>query len=462
MKKPPILTAIILCCMSLFYAIVPMGCANIIPPSGGPRDSIPPVLIEASPGDSTVNFRGKRITLYFNEYVDLKDVANNLYFTPTFTINPAITVKGKSIVIPFRDSLLPNTTYVLNFGNAIADVNEGNVLRDYTYTFSTGPVLDSLEITGKVILAETGGLDTTLMAVLYRDFSDSAVVQKKAPSIAKLNSQGVFRFRNLPADSFAVYVLGGQGKDRRYQNRSELFAFANGAVHAGQADSLVLYAYREQPPRTSTSNTRRSTADDQRLKFTLNTTGQQDLLQDLVLNFTVPLSEFDSTKIQLTTDSLFNPVDFSASMDTSRKSVIIKTAWKEKTNYNLVLDKEFAKDTAGRQLLKTDTLFFTTKELADYGNINIRIRNLDLEQNPVLQFVKNNAVVFSVPVKEGVFNKDLFEPGEYNLRILYDLDGDGKWTPGNFTAKKQPEIVIPIERTITIRTAYNNEFDIPL
>ena len=116
------------------------GCANIIPPSGGPRDTLPPVLVSASPKDSTLNFKGNRITLTFDEYIDLQDVQNNLLFTPTFESVPVIEAKLKTLNIRLRDSLEANTTYTFNFGKAIQDINEGNPFRNFVYTFSTGPL----------------------------------------------------------------------------------------------------------------------------------------------------------------------------------------------------------------------------------------------------------------------------------------------------------------------------------
>ena len=445
-----------------FWTSLSTGCANIIPPSGGPRDSIPPRVLSVDPPDSTVNFRGRRITINFDEYVDLKDVANNLFFTPTFENVPKIAVRARSIIIPFSDSLEPNTTYVLNFGNAIVDMNESNVLQNFTYTFSTGPALDSLEINGKVLLAETGGTDTTLLAVLYRDLSDSAVVNKRAPYITRVDRNGNFRFRYLPQGNFAIYILGGDGKNRRY-NEAQYFAFSDTTVVAGQEDSVMMYAYKAAPKRAAGQAPARIPAEDRRLRFTTSITGQQDLLQDFYLNFQVPLRTFDSSRIRLLTDSTFTPVPFTSSLDTSGKQLTIKTNWIDSAVYHLVLDSLFASDTAGRRLLATDTIRFSTKKMTDYGELNIRLRNLDLESNPVLQFVQADNVVFSVPLSDAVFTQALFIPGEYKLRILYDTDNDGKWTPGRFFGgKRQPEIVKPVERTINIKPDWKNEFEIVL
>src|SRR5439155_297714 len=117
MKKGIIL--VISVCIALFWTILPQGCANIIPPSGGPKDTIPPVLEHVDPADSSVNFHSKRVTFTFDENIDVQqqDLSTNVMFTPTFETNPEIKVKGRNMTLTFHDSLLSNTTYVLNFGN---------------------------------------------------------------------------------------------------------------------------------------------------------------------------------------------------------------------------------------------------------------------------------------------------------------------------------------------------------
>jgi hypothetical protein len=153
-------------------------------------------------------------------------------------------------------------------------------------------------------------------------------------------------------------------------------------------------------------------------------------------------------------------VTYTARLDSSAKVLTIHTPWKEATRYNLVLDKDFAVDSAGKKLLKTDTLTFLTKSQADYGNVSIRLRNIDLARNPVLLFVQNDQVMYAAPVKSGTFSKNSFVPGDYELRILYDTNDNGKWDPGQFFGtKRQPELVKPIEQKITIKPNWDNEFE---
>lgn len=463
MRKGIILTIITLLFVSAFWMSVPTGCANMIPPSGGPRDTIPPVLIKAIPSDSTINFKSDRIILTFDEYLDdPRDPRNNIIFTPAFDVDPEVTTKGKSLTVRFRDTMLrPNTTYVINFGNAIVDMTEGNAAKNFVYTFSTGPYLDSLEISGKILLAENGGVDTTLNVALYKDLRDSAIVSKNPQYVVRLDHNGNFRFHNLPKDTFAIYVFGG----RRYAN-NQLFAFADTTVIAGEADSLVLYAYRPELPsaRPSTNvGAVKLSATDRRLRFTPSATSQQELLNDFTLTFAVPLKNFDSTKMHLATDSAFNPVNFTAALDSTKKEVRLKTDWKEGTAYHLIIEKDFATDTVGRQLLKTDTLSFVTKKKTDYGSLLLRFKNVNKYKHPVLQFVQNNQVIKSVPLTSANYGEALFVPGEYNLRIFDDANENGKWDTGNFFGKKrQPEIIHPIERPFTIKANWDNEFEVVL
>lgn len=452
----------------LFTQIFTVGCANIIPPTGGPRDSIPPVLISANPKDSITNFKGNRITLTFDEYIDLQDVQNNLLFTPLFETVPVVEVRLKTINVRLRDTLEANTTYTFNFGNAIKDINEGNPFREFTYTFSTGAYLDSLQLKGRVLLAETGKIDTTLTMVLHTDFTDSAVAKNRPRYAARLDSSGSFIFRNLPRDTFAIYAIGEAGTIRRYTSPAQFFAFADAPVVAGSTEPMVLYAYQEDnrpaTPRTTTQQApRANTAAERRLRYSLNlNNNQQDLLSDLVFTFERPLRNLDTTKLRLTTDSTFTPLaEYTVRTDTTGKQLHIATRWQEGQRYNLIVDSTFAEDTTGRRLAKSDTVRFNTRKRSDYGRIELRLRNADTAQNPVLQFVQSDKVVFAVPIKSGLFVQELFVPGDYELRLLYDRNGNGIWDAGRFyEGKRQPEIALPIDRNVNVKADYENEFDI--
>lgn len=452
------------------------GCANIIPPDGGFRDSIPPVLSKASPPDSSGNFSEKKITLTFDEYIQLQNPSQELIMSPVPKQEPVIESKLKTLTIRLKDTLEANTTYTLNFGNAVRDVNEGNIAKNFTYIFSTGRTFDSLTLSGKVILAVNGKVDTTLVVMLHKSGDDSAVVNEKPRYLTRLDSSGNFRFRNLPWGTFYVYALQDQGNSRRYQSEKQLFAFADSSVTLTLSNKpVLLYAYAEEGSSTAPVSSRpqiatnrpkpKENSSDKRLKIQTNLKDNLlDLLDSLKLTFEQPLKTLDTSLLHFSTDSVFTPVTgYHFFTDTTQKKLTLVYNWKENTHYNLILEKEFAQDTLGRALLKTDTLKFKTKKITDYGNIRFRFKNFDASVNPVLLFVQNESVVRSFPLTAAQLDLSIFPPGEYELRVLYDRNKNGRWDPGQFFGKHiQPEIVKPVGRKVTIKPNWDNEFDIQL
>jgi hypothetical protein len=408
--------------------------------------------------------------------VEVQDAQQQVLMSPLPQLTPAIDYKLNTVTVKLKDSLEPNTTYTINFGNAIKDINEGNALSGFTYTFSTGPYIDSLEFSGKVLLAETGKPDTTLIVMLHSNLNDSAVVKEKPRYITKLDSKGNFIFKNLPPKTYRLYALEDNGS-RRYLG-NETFAFADSAVTiTSSVKPVTLYAYeapeKKTPPSSAPQitpgirgNRGGVTTSDRRLKFSTNlNNSQQDLLSDFVMSFEQPLRHFDSSKVAFFTDSAFNRVtNWHFSKDSTNRKLQLSHSWKENTAYHLILDKEFAEDSTGKKLLRTDTISFRTKKMSDYGQVKIKLRNIDLTQNPVLQFVLNGTVVQSFPLNGSIdFAKDLFLPGDYELRILYDTNKNGIWDPGQFFDKhQQPELVRPIERRIAVKPNWENEFEIAL
>jgi hypothetical protein len=456
------------------------SCANIIPPAGGPRDSLPPVLLKANPPDRTVNFPGDRITFTFDEFVDLDNYTQNLVVSPYPQGILPVTRKLNVVTVKFPDSLERNTTYTLDFGPSIKDINESNVLKNFVYTFSTGRYIDSMEFTGNIILAQTGETDSTMAAALFREKDDSAVsnINKRPRYISKTDGKGVFHFKNLAPGTYYLYAMK-EGGGYRYSAK-ELFAFADSAVIIGrETKPVTLYAYIPEKPAATTSSSstappaaagggrnNRPSSADKRLRFATNLKGgRQDLLEQFMFTFDTRLRSFDSSKIHLSTDTSFIPVtgNYSWKLDSTRKILTLNNTWKENTSYNIIIEKDFATDTLGQQLLKMDTLKFTTMSASDYGKLNIRFRKLDLSKNPVLQVVQSGQVVHSYPLSGDTFSLDMITPGEYELRILNDTNKNGVWDPGEFFGKhKQPELVKPVSRKLNIKAKWDNTFEIDL
>ncbi len=458
------------------------SCAVIVPPAGGPKDTIPPVLVKANPVDSSLDFNTKRIVFTFDEFVDVQDPQNNLMISPLPKISPVVEARLNTVTVRIKDSLEPNTTYTYNFGNTIKDYNEGNVLKNFTYAFSTGHHMDSLRIKGHVVLAESGKTDTTLVVMLHTSADDSAVVKDRPRYLTKLDGKGDFVFTNLPAKTFYVYALKDEGNQHRYTSQKQVFAFADRPVpHSLEVRMDTLYAYSSgtisgggnittglpdiQNVLVTKGKKNQNDKSDKRLKYTASAgEGQQDLLTNFNISFDQPLRHFDTSKIKVTTDSSFQPLaKYSFSLDSLRREIEFHIDWTENTVYHIILDKDFADDSSGKKLLKTDTINIKSKKLSDYGSLQLKLHNLDMSRNPVLLFISNEALYKSYPLAGPDFSQTLFLPGDYELRILYDENKNGRWDPGSFFGKhKQPEKVKLLDRKISIKANWKNEFDLAL
>jgi hypothetical protein len=438
------------------------GCAQIGSPTGGVKDTLAPVLIRASPELKALNFKGNKITLTFNEYVEVLDVQNNVLVSPLQKNNPAVNYSLKTVTIKLKDSLLPNSTYSIQFGNAIKDINEGNVFPNFTYVFSTGNTIDSFGLTGKVLLAETGMADSTIQVLLYRNIQDTAVQKLKPDYLAKLKGDGSFAFYHLPAGSFKLYALKDGDGNKYYNSKTELFAFMDSIISISeQTPDVTLYAYEEEKPKDIKSIRILKPALEKKLRYNSNLTGLQDLLTNLELTFNNPLKYVDSNLVL--TDTNFNKIPGGQPLlDSSGKIISFQPVWKPGEPYMLILAKDAVKDSAGTSLAKNDTLKFFAKKETDYGKISIRFKNYQQSKNPVLQFISNQTVQFSYPLSGAVWNNNRFPPGEYELRILYDDNKDGFWTPGNYPKKLQPEKAITLPQKLSIRADWDNERDIQL
>ncbi len=436
------------------------SCANIIPPGGGPRDTIAPRLIMANPKDSSKNVISQNITLTFDEYVELQGVNENLVIQPYPKNTPLVDYKLRNVSVKLKDSLENNTTYSINFGNAIKDVNEGNVAKELTYVFSTGNKIDGNQYQGSVILAESGKSDSTLIVVLHNILVDSSIKKNRPRYMTKLDGKGNFRFKYLPDGLFNVFVLPNDFT-KKYEDSTKIFAFLNAPIlinSISRTDTLYAYqAYKKIEKSSASSNNNNAKlnerkTEDKRLKYTASLdNGQQDLLNPLVLTFNRKINQWDSSKIRLM-DTLFRPITgYHISMDSTQTKFSIQYPWKEKTSFRIIIAKDAFSDTAGVNLPKADSARFVTKKEADYGSFRLRFANLDISKHPVLQLIQENKIIESIPLTGADYSRKRFRPGEYELRILLDQNQNGDWDPGSYLLKRQPELVRSYSKKMVIR-----------
>ena len=459
---------------SFLKILVLNSCANIIPPTGGPRDSLPPVLIKSVPADSTLNFKDNKITLTFNEYILLDNtIQQTLIMSPT--PNQAPYVKGllQNVTIRLKDSLKPNTTYSIDFGNGIKDVNENNPYKNFTYVFSTGNTIATGHLSGQVQLAQTGTHDSTLIVILHNNLNDSAIKKVKPYYYTRLDSAGRFNFRFLENGMYNVFVLPND-YTKKYDDSTKMFAFANEAVNISDSTSpasLMLYAYNQYPlgkeqsnaPEATASPAKKKTDTATSIKFITNLQqGKQDLLNNLILTFQKRLAKFDFSKISLT-DTNYKPITGYTIVADSLDSVFtLKYPWKEEQYFKLLIQKDAFTDSTGKTIAKNDTLNIVTASEADYGSLRLMFSNIVINRNPVLQFVQNDKIIDSVALTQALFYRKLYKSGDYDLRILYDDDKNLTWAPGNYYLKKQPEIVIRIPHKLNVKQNWDNEVNIQL
>lgn len=211
-------------------------CANMQRPTGGPKDSIPPVLLGEVPENLTRNFEAKEIVLSFDEFIKLNNQFSEFSISPDVEKQPEYRVRKRNLHITLPDSLEENTTYTINFGKGLVDYNEGNPVENYTYVFSTGPELDSLTISGSVKNAYTKVYDARedkdVKVLLIPTRQDSIFGKRKANIFTLVDTSGNFQFKNLREDTYRIYALKEQNNDRIYNNPDELLGFL--------ADSIVL------------------------------------------------------------------------------------------------------------------------------------------------------------------------------------------------------------------------------
>lgn len=439
------------------------GCAQIGAPTGGAKDTLAPVLVKSNPALYQRGFTGDKITLTFDEYIELQDLQNNLLISPLQNNMPVVKSNLRTVSISLKDSLLPNTTYTIQLGNAVKDINEGNVYKNLSYTFSTGNIIDSLTVSGKVQLAETGKADSTLLVLLYINAVDSSVQTRKPDYIARLNKEGIFEFNHLPAATVRLYALKDGDGSKTYNVKTEMFAFQDAPVRTSDNPSVTLYAFATEKisREIKTPKPTEKEKKEKKFRYTTNLAGpKKDLLEPLVLACNSKIKTWNPKGFRLTDTSFHEVPNARISLDSLQQNISIALAWTPETPYILWVDQDAATDEGGNAFVKADTIRFVTKSNEDYGNVVLRFTNIDLTKKPILQFVSDEVVKYAYPLTEPQWSNKLFPPGDYTLRILFDTNNDGIWTPGDYNQKRQPEKVLLLPKKLAVKANWDNEQNI--
>jgi len=215
--------------LTLSVGLLLMACASIGSPEGGPRDYTPPQVTKSSPDPGTLNFKGHKVEITFDEIVNIKDQQKKVIISPAPKTQPLIRAVGKKVTIEFRDTLEENTTYVIDFSNAIEDNNEGNQLDGYTFAFSTGDEIDTLAVSGIVLRASDLEPMQHVIVGLHSNLDDSAFTSLPLERVCRTNDRGKFTLRNLKPGSYHVFAINDVDGDYRMA-RTEDIAFLDDIV----------------------------------------------------------------------------------------------------------------------------------------------------------------------------------------------------------------------------------------
>lgn len=210
--------------LAVAVGVVLAACASIGSPEGGPRDYTPPQVMKTSPEPNSLNFKGNKVEITFDEIVNLKDQQKKVIISPAPKTQPLIRTVGKKVTVEFRDPLEENTTYVVDFSNAIEDNNESNQLDGYTFAFSTGETIDTLVVSGIVLRANDLEPMQHVIVGIHSNLDDSAFTSLPLERVCRTNDKGLFTLRNLKPGSYHVFALNDVDGDYRMA-RTEDIAF---------------------------------------------------------------------------------------------------------------------------------------------------------------------------------------------------------------------------------------------
>lgn len=478
--------------LMLGLVLLCQGCANIVPPDGGPKDTTPPVLLSVSPEDSSLNVRIKKIELRFNKFMEVKAPEKHFHISPFLRIDPMIMSYGKRVVVTLADTLLEeSTTYRIQFGEALVDNRESTPFAGYEYIFSTGGFFDSLRLSGQVRDAASGLPDSGFVVVLYPgNAPDSAVFREKPLYATPVDARGYFEFTHLPSRDFRIFALQDADNNYLYLPGTEKIDFHDTPVRPGQTEALLFFPFREElavePDATDTiapgaSGRGEETGGAKRSlqksgsRKTGRPTGQPYLvlvdtsrLTSGTFDITAPLTILASDTLLIDSQLLYlsfddEGIEVEAPFRYERDSAAVRlhAEWQPDKLYTLRLVKGWARGSNGSELLP-GKYFFRTRSEKEYGNLQINLDTSLLGEPYVLHVARDTSLVYQQPVQGPVVQLNRLEPGNYVFKIIVDTNQNGRWDAGNFLEKRHAEKVLPAGSRAVVKAGWDNRFDFVL
>jgi Bacterial Ig-like domain len=514
---------LLLLCYLFFFA-----CAKIVAPTGGPKDVTPPGLIpEKSDSSMQTNFKQRSFELTFDEWVKLDNVSKQVVVTPPLQYTPDVKLKKRTVIFSFdeKEVLRDSATYVINFGDAIKDLNESIPAKNMRFVFSTGDYIDSLSVEGKVIDAFSGEPVKDVTVMLYDNLSDSVVYKERPFYLSKTSESGTFKIENIRADTFKVFALADKNFNYLFDMPSEQIGYQSEQfiLNDSVKINLILELFEEEKAlrlvdkiadRYGKLTLIFNKPPDEKLQVTFDPVLQrqhkvyeqdsihlwyqpkdsvnwsvylqQDTLlydtvkvkagsraaffakakiklnpkvrsklekhnrtQAMLLEFNHPIAALDSNAFVLLEDTTLTSVKPMLQFSVDTPMVVrLQYRWKENVKYQLILTPGAVTDWYG---VKNDSipLSFTIPSLETFGNMNLQLSGLKKELFYIVELYKGKELVntrsinadsiLTIPYN-GLPPAVAPEP-LYNIRVIVDADGNGRWSPGNYTMKTQSEML---------------------
>ncbi len=504
------------------------SCARVGQPTGGDKDTTPPELLKSIPVPNQTNFKGDEITLVFDEYVQLKNPDKNILISPPPEQKPVIFPMGfasKEFKIKFKKPLQENTTYLINFGESIADYNEGNKLKNLQLVFSTGDKLDSLQLTGKVYSLHMEKKPENILIGLYpvQKFKDSTVYTRQPYYVTVADKKGNFKLSHLRQGSYKIIALADQNGDYKYKQGDEAIAFLNKPVQLPE-DTLVNLFMFQEPERFNIEDIEQKSANHISIKFKgspdslqvkpLNQIDQQVTFFDknafhywyqtasdsihlevflgpkhklykrkrktepdsLVINFSnykispedsvllksnIPLIKIDSTKISCLKDSL--PATYKASI-TKNYQVNFDLKKITGSHYQITVYPGAITDFLGHKNQDTLQSDVYIKKTEMFGTVHVKLEPQINTPVFVELLRKGKVIKHTATKKSNTFDFKYILPGDYQIRIVFDENQNNKWDTGNYLLHRQPEKTFepPVKLEVRANWDLNQTIKIPL
>ena len=222
----------------LMLMIVVYSCASMGNPDGGPYDEEPPKFVRSTPKPFAINSKERKVTIEFDEFIKLEKAAEKVVVSPPQLEQPEIKASGRKVVVGLVDSLRPNTTYTIDFADAIVDNNEGNPLGNYAFTFSTGTTIDTMEVSGTVLSASDLEPVKNIQVGLHSDLSDSVFMKKPFDRVSRTDSRGHFSIRGIAPGKYRIYALMDGNQNYLFDSKTEMIAFSDSIIIPAMEDAM--------------------------------------------------------------------------------------------------------------------------------------------------------------------------------------------------------------------------------